>query len=72
MRVRDGGTPRLSDDKFLTISVRRNLNRPIMTTGQYNRRILETFSVGNQLVQVAATDADTVVSIRLCFLQVVS
>ncbi|KAJ8319080.1 hypothetical protein KUTeg_004171 [Tegillarca granosa] len=60
VRVRDGGTPRLSDEEFLTINVRRNLNPPFMTTGQYNRQILETFSVDTQLVQVAASDSDTV------------
>ncbi|XP_065921690.1 protocadherin Fat 4 isoform X2 [Magallana gigas] len=58
VRVQDGGTPRKQDEGLLTIKVNKNLFSPVMTTGQYSRRILETQTVSLPLVTVLATDGD--------------
>ncbi|VDH99244.1 protocadherin Fat 4, partial [Mytilus galloprovincialis] len=58
VRAQDGGDPKKFDSKVLTIIVNRNLQKPVMSAGQYNKRILETQAVSVELVKVLATDGD--------------
>ncbi|OPL21573.1 protocadherin 4 fat, partial [Mytilus galloprovincialis] len=62
VRAQDGGDPKKFDSKVLTIIVNRNLQKPVMSAGQYNKRILETQAVSVELVKVLATDGDNFVT----------
>ncbi|CAH1795174.1 unnamed protein product, partial [Owenia fusiformis] len=50
--------PETKAKKNVTITVRRNPNGPEFSQLAYNKTIAETYSVGNSVLQVAATDDD--------------
>lgn len=56
----DSARPLQKDYANLTIVVNRNPNPPVFTQTTYARRIPESFALGANLVQVTATDADSV------------
>ncbi|XP_076458559.1 protocadherin Fat 1-like [Babylonia areolata] len=59
VEARDGGTPARSATALLSINVRRNLAAPVFVQNSYETTILETQSLGVNILRVSATDADT-------------
>ena len=61
----DGGTPRRQAETTLTFNIVRNLHAPVFIKPSYKLTgVLETQSLGETLVVVNATDADTKVNIE--------
>lgn len=58
IRVQDGGYPRLSDITQIIVYVNRNLFAPVFSPQQYSKEILDTQSVGVEILRITATDAD--------------
>ncbi|KAL8559117.1 hypothetical protein ACOMHN_046165 [Nucella lapillus] len=59
VEARDGGTPPRSATALVSINVRRNLASPVFVQNTYETTILETQSLGVNILRVSATDADT-------------
>ena len=70
MRAQDRGSPPKSATGMLLVNVTRNLNPPFFSVGNtnYNADILETQTPGVEIVDVDATDSDTNVRNKLCFI----
>ena len=66
IEARDGGTPPRSATALVSINVQRNLVRPVFQQSTYETTILETQSLGINILRVIATDADTKVSTSPC------
>ena len=66
IEARDGGTPPRSATALVNINVQRNLVRPVFQQSSYETTILETQSLGINILRVIATDADTKVSTSAC------
>ena len=61
VRVRDGGSPRLSATAVVSVTVNRNLNAPVFSRSSYDTTILETLAPGSVVpfsTPISATDAD--------------
>ena len=65
VRVQDGGDPKKFDTEVLTVRVTRNLRKPIMVAGNYQKRILEIQAIGVELLRLNANDNDNFVSILI-------
>ena len=55
----DGGIPSRYDTAMLTVSVTRNLFAPVFNPLQYNVTIYEDQVLGEEIIRVFASDADT-------------
>ena len=64
IEARDGGTPPRSATALVNINVQRNLVAPVFQQSSYQTTILETQSLGVNILRVVATDADT--KVRTC------
>ena len=65
MKAIDKGLPTKrtsSNFSYVTVIVQRNQNSPIFFPSTYTERIPETTAIGTDVVTVAATDNDTIVS----------
>ncbi|XP_060079972.1 cadherin-23-like, partial [Ylistrum balloti] len=59
VRVQDNGSPSLSNQNIVTLTMLKNLNAPEFIVQNYNQTILETQTVGSNIgVQVRGRDAD--------------
>ncbi len=56
--VSDGGEPPCSRTSVATVAVRRNLNDPRFSQGEWTESILETHDLTTPIVTVQATDDD--------------
>jgi hypothetical protein len=65
VRVQDGGDPKKLDTEVLTVRVTRNIRKPIMVAGNYQKRILEIQAIGVELLRLNANDNDNFVSILI-------
>ncbi|XP_041363172.1 uncharacterized protein LOC121378881 isoform X2 [Gigantopelta aegis] len=61
VEAHDGGMPPKSATALVIITVNRNLHVPEFTLDAYKQRIPETTSLGVSILQVAASDRDTLV-----------
>lgn len=64
IRAQDNGTPRLSDTETVFVTILRNMNAPVFSRNAYSATILETQAPGTSVLNVQATDADIVVSLK--------
>ena len=62
MEAHDGGVPPKSATALVIITVNRNLHVPEFILDVYKKRIPETTSLGVSILQVTASDRDTLVS----------
>ncbi|XP_062579030.1 protocadherin Fat 3-like [Saccostrea cucullata] len=58
LTAHDTRYPNNKANATVTITVRRNLNAPVFSLPSYSRTVLDTIPLGDQVVQVNATDAD--------------
>ena len=58
LEVSDSGTPAKTDVEVLTVTVDRNLKRPIFKEANKNVKIREDQELGKTFVNVEATDSD--------------
>ena len=63
VRVYDNGQPALHDTKILTVTVKSNFFAPQFFPRAYERVVLETWNIEDQLFDLNATDSDLLVSI---------
>ncbi|OWF39317.1 protocadherin Fat 4-like [Mizuhopecten yessoensis] len=67
-RVHDGGSPMLSADSNVTITVLDiNDNDPVFEMAKYFGNIRENSQVGTSILSVSATDGDTGVNVQLAY-----
>lgn len=67
-RVEDGGSPSLSSEMNVTITINDlNDNDPVFNETSYDANVLENSAVGTNILTVAATDADTGVNANLSY-----
>ena len=59
----DQGDPEKDDIKVLTVTVKSNFFNPQFTPREYERIILETWNIDDQLFDLNATDLDPLVSV---------
>ena len=57
--------PPLSAEATFRVDIARNFAAPEFEEDEYEAEISETMAIGEELVQVVATDADTKVMLRL-------
>ncbi|XP_062611587.1 cadherin EGF LAG seven-pass G-type receptor 2-like, partial [Saccostrea cucullata] len=58
LTAHDKRYPNNKVNETVTITVKRNLNAPVFSLPSYSRTVLDTIPIGDQVVQVNATDAD--------------
>ena len=65
MLVQDGGSPPRERTGILTVDMLRNLNEPKFDEREYRETILETHSIGSEVIRIEARDSDEKVFVTI-------